>query len=233
MEVTYWKERPGPTAKELTIDGDYIPPYKPVSQHLHDLERLRQNHKEDYNKNTAIVASQTFNKMQNFQNVIIDDNNVIADICGDHPLITVYGNNVELKVHCGDSSAIIIVYGRSCYTYVEGNYVSVDTFGEHSNVQIQGDYNRVNVYAHHAGVRMIGTKNVVRGQELTSVWLETPIWVYNNEIKSQEKDWLIRSFIIDGNVIKAGEYYTLTEEGRTLRVPNGVDSYYVDRYFNG
>lgn len=233
MEVKYCKERPGPTAKELTIDSGCIPSYKPVSQHLHDLEVLRLKHENDYNKNTVIATSHTFTKTQNFQNVIIDGNNVIADIYGDHPLITVYGNDVELRVHCGDSSAIIVIYGRSCYTYVEGNYVSVDTFGGHSNVQIQGDYNRVNVCAHHASVRMIGTNNVVKGWELTSAWLETPIWYYSNETRSQEKDWLTRSFIIDGNVIKADEYYTLTEDGRTIRVPNGVDSYYVERYFNG
>lgn len=233
MEMKYWKNRPGPTAKELTVDSDYIPPYKPISQHLHDLEILRLKHKEDYDKNTVIVTSHTFSKTQNFQNIVIEDSNVIANIYGDHPLITVYGNDVDLKVHCSDSSAIIIVYGRSCYVCVEGNYVSVDTFGAYSTIEIQGDYNRVNANTHHAFVRMTGTKNVVKGWELTNVWLETPIWLYNNEKKSSEKDWLTRSLIIDGNVIKADKYYTLTENGRTLRVPNGVDSYYVDRYFNG
>ena len=233
MEVKYWKNRPGPTAKELTVDSGYIPPYKPISQHLHDLEILRLKHKEDYDKNTVIVTSHTFSKTQNFQNIIIEDSNVIANIYGDHLLITVYGNDVDLKVHCGDSSAIIKVYGRSCYACVEGNYVSVDTFGAYSTIEIQGDYNRVNANTHHASVRMTGTKNVVKGWELTNVWLETPIWLYNDEKKSSEKDWLTRSLIIDGNVIKADEYYTLTEDGRTLRVPNGVDSYYVDRYFNG
>lgn len=62
MEVKYWKNRPGPTAKESVVDIGCILPYETVSQHLHDLEILRLKHKEDYDKNTVIVTSHTFSK---------------------------------------------------------------------------------------------------------------------------------------------------------------------------